>query len=301
MEIGAEGIKAAPSEEATEGRSQDRTSKIKALRAAFPKIDFANYIDDIASVDRWGHQVNIHFFGGGHVKADSEKKSVLHFGFAERAKQFARSLAEGVVWSFVNIEGEPEGRARNAGSPARFTPLTQEESERIAAAWFARGVQQISPTPIGVWIELGENTRMLDRGSEAFVYGKVSEDALAALMVKAKEDWNGRIELMGSDAFKLQAWEYAQAAGIVVIGYEPPADALVNGVKSAPGNRAPSPASAPTETSETTIDEINDNKPSNTMSVPSSNDDKRGLSSLKLAANEDSYDIEPFDDNDMSP
>jgi hypothetical protein len=120
---------------------------------------------------------------------------------------------------------ERRGRKRRPdGQPFPRRRLDESEARSIAERWRARGYTDIEESPDGVWISLGGRTRLQDTGDRLDIHGRADLDSLRALCVKAAEDWGGAMELHGSEQFKRAVWLEAQRRGVVVIGWEPPAD-----------------------------------------------------------------------------
>lgn len=297
---------------AKQAEKQDRQSKVDYLKRMFPKIDASKYADLIANIDASGEKVTIHFHEGSRVKIDEEEKEVRQFGIGDHAKALAWAIADSTLLRFFAHPDDDWGRAKRPGGAVKLSPLSRDECDRLVEAWKARGFENASPSPRGVWVEVDTLSTLLDRGNEAFLRGSVTDNAILALMMKASQEWDGRIELIGSDDYKLQAWKIAQEVGVTVVGYEPPPEALANGARKPSDEPAPESVASEEKTVEQDQKEeqpsanvISSEKPLVTViGVPL--ETKKSLTDLGFlslieASNDDHYDIEPFNDDSPSP
>lgn len=310
---------------------QDTETKIGLIKRLFPKVDskFAdNIADKIASIDvkENSGRVILHFHEEDRVDFDPTGERVRQFGIGAHAKALAMAIADSTLARFFQHPDDDWGRAKKPSSAVKLSVMSREDCDIIADAWQQRGFENVSSSPRGVLVEISAVSWLLDRGNEAMLRGQTTEDAIVALMMKASADWGGRIELIGSDDYKLQAWQIAQQVGVTVVGYEPP-EAVLNGGRNPNQLAQPDQKSQPEPKADESIQaeaqpslnaqnvEKNAKTAQNSVATTSAsvvsviglqNDtlsSAKGLdfSALLNAANDDTYDIDPFNDDSPSP
>lgn len=202
---------------------QNLASKIAMLRKLFPDTDADRFAERIASIDTkpGSRRVIVHMHDHDRIDFEPENSRVRQFGVGHHAKGLAMALANSTMARFSQQPIEEWGRGQRPGSPAKFVGLSREEAETIASRWRERGYTEVSVSPGGVWVQVDEGAVLRDRDTEVHLHGKTTDEAIKALMTKAVKDWNGRIELIGSDDYKARAWAIAQEVGVIVIGYDP--------------------------------------------------------------------------------
>lgn len=300
---------------------QDLKTKLDLIRKHFPKVDPAPFADKLASIDEGKDgRVILHFHEEDRIDVEPKKGSVRQFGVGAAAKALGQALADSTLARFFQHPDDDWGRAKSPSKPIKLAPLTRAECEGLAAKWQETGFDDVSISKRGVLVQVDTASYLRDRGDEAILEGQPSEKAIVALMVKAERDWGGRIELIGTDEYKAQAWKIAQQYGVTVVGYEPPIEVEL-------GGRDPGTSHAPKPEDVAKVDESgNVERKSSNVEKQSSERSRVEPSSYKTvvpkilaapstiksapslvmvdilsAANDDTYDIEPFNDDSPSP
>jgi hypothetical protein len=207
--------------------------KVKLLRQRVPDVDLSGLPTDALYMikSRDGQPLRCLMRDDSWVEYDGEH--VRFWGGPGKESQAATladaiGKAEGVDdVSFQPRAAVTERRGRKRrpdGKPFPRRRLDESEAREIAERWRSRGYVDLEESPDGVWISLGNKTRLQDTGDRLDVHGRFDEDALRALCLKAAEDWGGSMELYGGESFKRSAWLAAMRAGVDVQGYEPPAE-----------------------------------------------------------------------------
>ena len=204
--------------------TQDRESKIELLRRLFPQVDTTQYAERIASVDvrSDGSRVIIHFHDDDRLDVEPKKQRVRQFGIGDHAKALAMALADSTLTRFFQHPDDDWGRGKSPASAVKLAVMSRQHADIIADRWRERGYSEVTVSPRGVLVEVDEGAWLRDRDTEAHLHGKTTDAAIKALMLKAAMDWNGRIELIGTEEYKARAWAIAQEVGVTVVGYEPP-------------------------------------------------------------------------------
>lgn len=109
----------------------------------------------------------------------------------------------------------PEGKYRRRAK-------SEDELERLVAYWQQAGYTDVSTCKQGVWVTLG-SSRLLDSGDRVTLHGPITDDALRAMVAKAKAEWGGKCEINGSEDFKARIYLEACRQGVEIVGgYDPP-------------------------------------------------------------------------------
>lgn len=294
---------------------QNLETKIALVRRLFPKVDAEPLAAKIASIDEAKDgRVILHFHEDDRLDVEPQKERVRQFGFGAQAKALGMAIADSTLARFFQHPDDDWGRAKSPSKPIKLAPLTRAECQAIAEKWQATGFTDISISKRGVLVEIESRSWLLDRGDEAMLQGDTSDKAITALMLKASRDWNNRIELIGTEDYKARAWKIAQATGVTVVGYEPPASLEIGGK-----NPHAEPENVP-KVSQTELDQKQSNNVETqkverpdvtkmtgksvvttieTGSTAIKSAPILALSDIMAAANDDSYDEAPF--NDESP
>ena len=151
---------------------------------------------------------------GGWVELDSAGKVVRTWGATGRNQILAAALAN-------KLGCEVEHLAKTAAFAAdaealRVVKLSENQIKDLAAWWIARGYSATS-APDGAWVDVGA-ARIHDTGDRLSVHGALTDAAIAATILKAREAWNGGLRLEGSwtQREKDRMWIAAQRAGIEI-------------------------------------------------------------------------------------
>lgn len=145
----------------------------------------------------------------------SQQESLRYFGGPGKQSQ-AATLAQQIA-DEQELDAKPEfiPAALAADSPKkRKKPLTDDERSTLADRWRARGFTDVDETRKGVAIHLQDGSKLHDTGNRVTLSGPVSDEAVGAMITKAREEWNNRIECWGGQQFLDAAWLEAQRQGV---------------------------------------------------------------------------------------
>ena len=138
------------------------------------------------------------------------------------AQRLAEAIAEANGWEADTITRLPPSvRMRAPEGRYKRRVKSEEEIDRIVDYWREAGYTDVSTCKQGVWVTLG-SSRLLDSGDRVTLHGPISDDAIAAMVGKARDQWAGRCEIWGSDEFRERYWLEAQRQGVEVTNYDPP-------------------------------------------------------------------------------
>lgn len=202
-------------------RAKDYKAKILAKIApvGFNAFAFANDLHMIKPPAPGHSTARVMTRDGGWVELDSAGKTVRTWGHQGRAQILAAALAE-------RIGVEVEYLAKTAGFGAVVDTLkgskhSEDQIKDLASWWTERGYTATT-APDGCWINVGR-ARLHDAGSRISVHGALTEEAIAATILKAKESWGGSMVLTGSwtQGDKDRLWIAAQRDGIDIVNCEP--------------------------------------------------------------------------------
>ena len=135
----------------------------------------------------------------GMIEIDRRSRTVRVWGRSSIASELAAALAQAGEWKvepldgMVNVRRPGSGGARPLGGAG---PVLGTLHESLARWWGARGYDALATTE-GVWIDAG-TTRIRDLGDRMELHGPVSDEAILATVMKAKETWGGGMELYGA-------------------------------------------------------------------------------------------------------
>ncbi|WP_234822214.1 LPD7 domain-containing protein [Rhodopseudomonas palustris] len=149
---------------------------------------------------------------GGWVEFDIPSKVVRTWGGVGRAQLLAGALAKSIGCDPERLEIAGTV-ARPKGAP-RVANCTDKSVELLVRWWIERGYTATS-APAGCWVSAG-STRIRDTGEQLEFHGVLSDAAIAAMMVKARDAWDGGLRLEGdwSQAEKDKIWMAAKRQGI---------------------------------------------------------------------------------------
>ncbi len=158
---------------------------------------------------------------GGWIEIDTVSGKVIRtWGSKGRAQVLAAALAD-------ELGVEVEHLARTAGFGAdtealKVARLSEDRIKELAAWWTSRGYIAIAASD-GCWVSIGR-TRIRDLGQRMEVYGPISDDVAEAIVLKAKESWNGGLYLDGggwTQADQDKIWLECQRKGVEVENCHP--------------------------------------------------------------------------------
>lgn len=160
---------------------------------------------------------------GGWVELDSAGKTVQTWGTIGRNQILAAALA-----TKLGCEVEHLAKSASFGADAespRMVKLSENQIKDLAAWWTARGYTATS-APDGAWINIGRS-RLHDTGNRLTVHGALTDEVIAATILKAREAWGGGLRLEGSwtQSEQDRMWIAAQRAGVEIVNCRPSAAA----------------------------------------------------------------------------
>jgi len=187
---------------------------------------FAPRIRMVKAATRPGVSHRIICEDGGWIEIDQTGRVVRTWG----PGRTARDLATGLKDDAYAIEHlEPTVTAAAPGAPRRSSPtLNDSQAKSLADRWRARGFEDVTEDQRGVWVVLDGGARLYDVGGRVSVYGPVTDEALRAMVTKAKDEWGGRHVLSGSwtDRDRERMWLESMRQGVTMLDYEPSAKLL---------------------------------------------------------------------------
>jgi len=157
---------------------------------------------------------------GGWIEIDATRRIVRTWGPTGRAQVLAGAIA-----SLMGVEVEHLMKTAAVGADAadalKVTKLSEDKIKALAMWWSARGYVGIAG-PDGCWVDVG-NARILDTGAELEIHGGVTDEAVNAILLKARDAWKGNITLDGhwTQAEQDRLWIAAQRQGITVENCRP--------------------------------------------------------------------------------
>jgi hypothetical protein len=156
---------------------------------------------------------------GGWVEIDSARNIVRTWGASGRAQVLAVALA---AIMGVEVERLEKTVAIAANADAlKVAKLSEDKIKSLAQWWMARGYTATS-APDGAWVNVG-GARLHDIGDKITVHGSLTDDVVAAMILKCKDAWHGRMELVGSwnQGERDRFWIAAQRAGVEIFNCRP--------------------------------------------------------------------------------
>ncbi|MCB8822296.1 LPD7 domain-containing protein [Microvirga rosea] len=156
---------------------------------------------------------------GGWVEIDEAAGVVRAWGPRGRSDALAAALAASGNWGTKRLT-RTATIAKNSHE-RRQERLSEAQAEALARWWQDRGYSATA-APDGCWISAG-SSRIRDTGDQLEIHGPVSDDAIKALVTKAREAWGGGAVLTGpwSQADQDRVWLEAQRQGVVLEGCHP--------------------------------------------------------------------------------
>lgn len=196
--------------------------KMELLRERLPAdVNLGDYKSDVYMVDiRADERTRVQFRDDSWCEIDHRAERIRTWGPADgAATRFADEVADAQGWQRDTVTRlEPSARSRG---PGRRLDADKAEAKQLADRWRERGYTDVSVARNGVWIAVGA-ARLHDQGDRVTIHGPATDDAIHALVDKAKSEWSGSMHIFGDDDFKNRAWLAAQRAGVEITNYEPP-------------------------------------------------------------------------------
>lgn len=152
------------------------------------------------------------------------RRAVRTWGLGHTAREMAAVIADADGAYDLSEHLGPTATAAAPGAPRRAAPvLPDDKLKTLADRWRQRGFADVELADDGVWVAVADGTRLYDVGTRVTVYGPVTDEALAAMVAKAKSDWDGQHRLYGvwTDHDRESMWLESQRQGVTLLDYEP--------------------------------------------------------------------------------
>ena len=151
---------------------------------------------------------------GGWIECDPSGRTVRTWGPAGRAQILAAALA-----AHLGVEVDHFAKTASVGASAdalKVAKASEDTIKSLVKFWTVRGYSATSG-PDGCWINAGRS-RILDTGDQMEIHGGLSDEAIAATLVKARDAWGGGVYLDGewTQTEQDRMWIAAQRSGIEV-------------------------------------------------------------------------------------
>lgn len=197
--------------------------KVRLLSEAAPdSFDAAAWRDDIHMVKPSSpnqQTTRILLRDGGWVEVDKTRGLIQSWGKRGRGDALAAALADAGGWQIRRLRRTATfARKADAPQPGR---LSETQAEALALWWQDHGYSATA-APDGCWVQAGLS-RIRDTGDHLEIHGPVSDEAIQAILTKAREAWGGGAELTGEWSQKDQdrLWIEAQRQGVTLHGCSP--------------------------------------------------------------------------------
>lgn len=165
---------------------------------------------------------------GSWLEIDPSGHFVRVWGPGRTARDLAAVIkADDDAYAIEHLE--PSATVAAPGAPRRSSPtLTDSQAKTLGDRWRERGFADVTEDQRGVWVALDGGASLYDIGGRVSLYGQVTDEALRAMVTKAKDEWNGRHVLSGSwtDRDKERMWLESMRQGVTMLDYEPSAKLL---------------------------------------------------------------------------
>ena len=203
-------------------KALDHKTKMLAEIAprGFDASRFANDLHMVQKPNPGNPTARVMTRDGGWVEFDPMSgRTVRTWGPTGRAQVLAQALADA-------LDGTIEHLAKTASVGAnadalRVTKLSEDKIKSLTVWWTARGYVATAAAD-GCWIDAGR-ARIRDAGDRLEIHGGLTDAAVAATVLKAKEGWDGAMCLDGdwTQAEQDKIWLAAQRAGVEIQNCEP--------------------------------------------------------------------------------
>lgn len=157
---------------------------------------------------------------GGWLEFDVRtRKPIRTWGPTGRAQVLAQALA-----NVLDVEVQHLAKTASVGANAEalhVVKLSEDKIKSLTMWWAARGYVAVAASD-GCWVDAG-HSRIKDNGDHLEIHGGVTDEAIAATLLKARDAWNGSVCLDGhwTQAEQDRVWIAAQRQGIEVVKCTP--------------------------------------------------------------------------------
>lgn len=188
-----------------------------------PGFDVGKFVSDIHMVKKPspGHSTaRVMTRDGGWLEFDIKtRKPIRTWGSSGRAQVLATAMA-----AVLDVEAEYLDKTASVGATShalRVTKMSEDTVKALAIWWGTRGYAATAAAD-GCWIDVG-HTRIRDTGDRLEVYGGLTDNTIAAMMLKAREQWGGGMLLEGgwTQVEKDRLWLAAKRAGVEISNCQP--------------------------------------------------------------------------------
>lgn len=218
---------------------QTRADKAELLKKHFPEIKFDDVLDSIVNVVEGKDSLSMSFAGSYLMAKFKECKMFLcdrNFTMeriAQKIKDIRRHFKQKSLAASIASVRNPDKKN------GVINPIPPNVAVNVSEFWM-RKKYSVNVGKEGVWVALDNGDTILDCDRELHVFTVDMDQAtIDAILTKAEEKWNRRIEISGDKTFKQKLYHAAIQRGIEVVGY----DGGVGFVKE-PTENNPSPAVA---------------------------------------------------------
>lgn len=208
--------------------------KKRLLADRFP--DAANMIDSeklhMIDIKQKG-MTRVQTRDGGWMEINHATGGIRVWGQPGYADEVARAIHNTAHANSLERLEEMQAVGRKGGiQPRRKGPVPEQDFakvESLADRWRSRGFTNVTEAVDGCWVHVG-SCKIQDLGNQVKIHGRVNEDAVRAMLLKAADEWGAETEVFGTREFKDQVWIEAQRMGIKVYDqstgelYEPSPD-----------------------------------------------------------------------------
>lgn len=204
-------------------RRQSNDEKEKLLKKHFSELNFKEFLDNIVNVVEGKDRLSISFAGSYLLAKLKDCKMYLcdrNFTMetlANKIKEVRRHYKQKSLAASIASIKNPDPHSATANN---FKPMPPAIAVKVSEFWLQKKYQ-VNVGKEGVWISLDNDDTILDCNNELHVFTvDVDQATIDAILTKAKEQWNGRIEISGDKAFKQKLYHAAVKAGVEVVGYD---------------------------------------------------------------------------------
>lgn len=157
---------------------------------------------------------------GGWLEFDVRtRKPIRTWGPTGRAQVLAQALA-----NVLDVEVQHLAKTASVGAHAEalhVVKLSEDKVKSLSMWWSARGYVAVAAAD-GCWIDAG-SARIKDNGDHLEIHGGLTDEAIAATLMKARDAWGGGVYLDGTwtQAEQDRLWIAAQRQEIDVANCAP--------------------------------------------------------------------------------
>ncbi|MHA6731582.1 hypothetical protein [Devosia sp. A369] len=186
-------------------------------------VAYSGRVHMVRASQRPGQPHRLLCHDGSWVEIDRGGRMIRTWGEGGTAREIATAImADDEAYQVEHLEKTATAAA--PGAPRRAAPvLPDDKLKALADGWRQRGFADVEMDDSGVWVALPGGSRLYDSGTRVTIHGRITNEALAAMVAKAKSDWNGQHRLHGTwtDHDRESMWLESQRQGVTLLDYEP--------------------------------------------------------------------------------